>query len=180
MVALSFQPDRESLRTLSRLERETPKTFAYAYRGAVARSLKALKALMRQQGGKYAPAFAPRRTMTTTLHPGRKPGGVLADPKRMYYKKLGPASFLLSWVGTLGDWGATHYQEGKTYTFSQDQRAYFHKVLRSKDVPYVYDRPARPVIEPLHKYLAANFARYFMEAYKRREAYLVKRGKAVA
>jgi len=180
MVELNFQPTPESLRMLSRLERETPKAFQYAYRGAVARSLKAMKALMRQQGGKYAPAFAPRQAFTMAMHPGRKPGGLLSDPTMMYYKKLEGNSFLLSWVGSLGEWGATHYQEGKTYAYSETERAYFHKILRSKDVPAVYNRPARPVIEPLHKYLASNFIRYFMEAYRKREAYLAKRGKAVS
>lgn len=177
-VELKFEPTRESLRELERLERETPKTFETAYKGAVRRSWQALKALMKQQGGKYAPAFAPRQDMTLTLHRGTKPGGVLSDPKRMYYKKTGPWQFYLSWVGTLGEWGAKHYQTGKTYAMSQAQRRYCH-TRGVKDVPHVYDRPARPIIEPLHGYLATHFIRYVMEIYNKTVASRRAKGLAV-
>ena len=163
-VELKFEPTRESLREMKRLERETPKTFETAYKGAVKHSLNALKALMRWQGGKYAPRFAPRQEMTLTLHGGTPPGGRLANPKMMYYKKTGPRQFFLSWVGTLGEWGAKHYQTGETYAMPQALRHFFHK-RGVKDVPHVYDRPARPIIEPLHGYLATHFIKYVMKSY---------------
>ena len=176
-VALKFEPTRESLGELKRLERDTPVTFMSAYAGAVRRAWHALKALMRKEGGKYAPHFAPRQPSTLALHPGTKPGGVLANPKMMYYRKTGPGQFYLSWVGTLGEWGAKNYQAGKTYAMSPGQRQFFYR--RRVDAPQVYDRPARPVIEPLHGYLSTHFAQYVTETYNRIAARRRARGLAV-
>lgn len=173
-VELKFEPTRESLREMKRLERETPKTFETAYKGAVRRSWQALKALMKQQGGKYAPAFAPRQDMMLTLHRGTKPGGVLSDPKRIVIDNLGGDARRVGWVGTLDKW-AVKYQTAQAYTFTQNDRHYWHR-RRVDPVPATYDRPSRPVVQPLHGYIARHFAVYVLEAYNKRARSLRARG----
>ena len=175
MMQLEFQPTPETLKTLKRLERDTPKTFSKAYKAAVGRSLKAMRAAMKQHGGKYIPSFAPRQSITLQLNPGRKESGVLAIANRMRYQKTGPDSFYLSWVGTLGEWAAQKYQVGASYALSAGQRHYWHR-RGLKDVPLMYERPARPVIDPLHTYIAQHFARYVLEAFEKYRRGAAKKG----
>lgn len=175
MMELRFEPDQESLRTLSRLERETPRLFRRAYFDGVARVRNAFRGVMRRQGGRDGvPSFAPRQSVTLQLHPGTKPGGVLAEGNRIVMYSLGGDARFVGWVGTLHKW-AEKYQTAETYTLSQSMRHYWHR-RRIDPVPQNYDRPARPLVAPLHRYLAANFSRYVLEAYQKRARSLQAKG----
>ena len=179
MIALTFQPTPESLRELSRLERETPRLFRRAYFDGVARVRNAFRGVMRRQGGRDGvPAFVPRSYITTTyLHPGTKPGGVLADRKRIVIDNLGGDARRVGWVGTLDKW-AVKYQTAETYTLSKEMRHWWHK-RGVKDVPTTYDRPSRALVAPLHRYIATNFSRYVLEAYEKRVRSLRAKGMAL-
>ena len=175
MMEISFQPDRESLRTLSRLERDTPRLFRRAYFDGVTRVRSAFRAIMRKAGGRDGvPSFVPRHWMTLQIHPGTRPGGVLAEKNRIVMYSLGGDARFVGWVGTLHKW-AEKYQTAETYTWTTLQRAMWHR-MRIHDIPANYDRPARPVVEPLHTYLAANFARYVLESYNKRARSLQAKG----
>lgn len=175
MIELQFQPSPESLRELSRLEREAPKTFSAAYKFAITRSRKALVSVMKHHGGHGVPRFAARNEMTIRLGRGRRESGVLSLANRIKYTRVGPEAFFLSWVGTLGEWAAKKYQAGATYAFSKDMRYCLHR-LRIKDVPALYERPDRPIIEPLHAYLAQNFHRYVLETFEKKLKAILRKG----
>ena len=173
-VELKFEPTRESLREMKRLERETPRLFRRAYFDGIKRVHNAFKSIMKKQGGHGAPTFAPRQPMTLTLHPGTKPGGVLSDPKRIVIDNLGGDARRVGWVGTLDKW-AVKYQTAQAYTFTQNDRHYWRR-RRVDPVPATYDRPSRPVVQPLHGYIARHFAVYVLEAYNKRARSLRARG----
>ena len=175
MIALTFQPAPESLRELSRLERETPETFSAAYKFAVTRCRKALVSVMKHHGGHGVPRFAARDEITIRVGRGRRESGVLSLANRIKYTRVGPEAFFLSWVGTLGEWAAKKYQAGATYAFSKDMRRWLHR-LGIKDVPANYERPDRSIIEPLYVYLARNFHRYVLEAFEKKRNAILRKG----
>ena len=178
MIALKFEPAPESLRMLSRLERETPRLFRRAYFDGVARVRNAFRGVMSRQGGQDGvPAFAPRQAVTLQLHPGTKPGGVLADRRRIVIDNLGGDARRVGWVGTLDRW-AVKYQTAEAYTLSREMRHWWHK-RGVKDVPTTYDRPSRALVAPLHRYIATNFSRYVLEAYEKRARSLRAKGMAL-
>lgn len=183
-IALEFKGD--DYRELSRLERETPKTFRSAHALAARRAANALRSVMKYGGlEKYGvPKFAERHWLTMAIRGGRanRHGGLLAEPRSIvcYRYRYGQA---IGWPDRLASW-ASCYQDAVTkrpMTKSERRMLYinYKSRLGGRKVPAYYEKPARPVIDPLTDYLKDAFPGYVLDALEKRVKALIKKGKPV-
>lgn len=183
MIQVQLEFACDAYRTLSRLERETPKTLRSAARGAATRAQNRLKKLMRVGGGVYGvPSFAPLSAMTVAI--GRYTGtigGVLAGKDKIVKFKNGDG-WVIGWPDRLAGW-AGGWQRAEKYLFDARQKAWLHidkPGLNGFHIPDYYDRPARPIIDPFTQHLADWFPGEVIAQFERKAKNLLAKGKEVA
>lgn len=182
MIQVRLEFTGESYRTLSRLERETPRTFRAAQRAAATRAQNRLRKVMRQGGGVYGvPSFAPLNSLTIQIGRYTGPiGGVLAEKDKIVKFRNGDG-WVIGWPDRLAGW-AGGWQRSEKYLFNDVQRRWMHINHRSLDgvkLPAYYDRPARPIIDPFTQHLADWFPGEVIAQFERKVKNLLKRGKEI-
>ena len=147
---------RESVRRLRNLERKCPRTMRAAFGAAATRAQSRFRKAMRQGGGVYGvPQMAPHHEISTTLRPGQRMGGVLAEKERIVKYKIDADTQYIGWPDALAKW-ASRFQESATSTFTPGTRRWMH-TRGVRVVPQVYQRPERDVVQSFADHLAGEW-----------------------
>lgn len=159
MVEMTVTLTPETLATLAKLEKDTPTVYRRAFGFAASLAARKIKAAVRKGGGVDGiPAFQPKDPLTVHIH-----------KKGNWYGSIGKGRVIRAWrdgcvqrVGWV--WGLADFvkdlQERKTKPFTKEQRHWMHQ-RGLADVPRMYSRPARLVIDPFSEFLnRGEFARW--------------------
>ena len=147
---------KESVRRLRDLEKRYPKTMRAAFGVAATRAQSRFRKVMRSAGGMYGvPQMAPHHEISTTLRPGQRMGGVLAEKERIVKYKIDADTQYIGWPDALAKW-ASRFQESATSTFTPGTRRWMH-TRGVRVVPQVYQRPERDVVQSFADHLAGEW-----------------------
>lgn len=153
---ISVELTRDSRRRLRNLERKCPRTMRAAFGAAATRAQRRLRKAMRQGGGVYGvERMAPHHEISTTLRPGQRMGGVLAEKERIVKYKIDADTQYIGWPDALAKW-ASRFQESATSTFTPGTRRWMH-TRGVRVVPQVYQRPERDVVQSFADHLAGEW-----------------------
>ena len=155
MITVELTPSSRA--TLRSLEKRFPRTMRAAFGAAAKRARKRLVKAMRSAGGVYGVrGMPPHSEISTYLRPGQKMGGVLADGKRIVMFKRGEDEQVIGWPDALAKW-AVRFQEASTRAMTDGERGYL-RWRGVKDVPVMYSRPDRDVIDSFAAHLSGEWA----------------------
>ena len=169
---------RESRRRLRDLEKRFPRTMRAAFGAAATRAQSRFRKVMSQGGGVYGvPAMAPHHEISTYLRPNQHMGGVLAEKERIVKYKVDADTQYIGWPDPLARW-AVLFQTSDTHAFETWRRRDFHR-RGIRDVPQVYQRPERDVVQSFADHLAGEWPEMVLAMFDKYYKSRMAKGQAV-
>lgn len=158
MISFTVQASPESIKTLKRLERETPRIMSSAFGRAATASLRMLVSTVKSGGGRNGVAAFPAKCGFT-----REMERIEGRPSN-WFGRVGVRHALNRWrsngeqkigfIDSISGW-AEGVQSAARHEITRSQASYF-RARGAVDVPTFYDRPAREIIDPFADYLRAG------------------------
>ncbi len=168
-VALSIEHDPAIWAPLRKLAREFPREMYRAEGRAASIIARKIRASVRRLGNKDTGNLPALADLSTSLRPGRQPGGVLGENGsqlcRVQRRSGGIyAGYVAGVEGVFSRW-----QMGGFSMLDDHVRQAIHISLRRRgiagyEVPQVAEQPPRPVVEPIARVAAQEFPRWVYSA----------------
>jgi hypothetical protein len=163
MINLQIQIADRDRANLNALARQFPREMLQANGRAASIVKRKMRAAMSKGGGTPdVPAFAALDPLTVILKGRSKPGGVLAESGSIVSYRLGIAQ-VVGWPDGLKGI-ALAFQSSQTRPTTPQERQRFHIRAPGLEAPAMYDRPGRPVLEPLSATVNRDFPKWIMGA----------------
>lgn len=157
MFGVSLEADQASIKRLRRLERETPRTLRRAFGMAASAASRQLVATAKAGGGKNGvPTFRAKSWETRAIE--RANGG-----KATWFGQFGSRTFIRHWmngnvqkvgfIDAVGEF-AGRMQDGERRALRGSDYAAFRAAgIRTEQMPEMYERPERNIIDTYSAYL---------------------------
>jgi len=163
MINLSITLSERDRANLDALAKLFPREMVQANGRAASIVKRKMRAAMTKGGGTPdVPAFAALDPITVALKRRSQPGGMLGDSGVIVSYRLGIAQ-IVGWPDRLQDM-ASSFQSPQTFALGIESRQWLHTHAPGMDVPATYDRPPRPVVEPLSATVNRDFPKWIMGA----------------
>lgn len=152
--------DRASFNALAR---QFPREMLRANGQAASIVKRKMRAAMRRGGGTPdVPAFAPLHPLSVAFNGRSQPGGILAEPSVIVSYRLGTVQ-VVGWPDRVQGL-ALAFQSAKSRPTTKAERRRFHiRAPGFLDIK-TYNRPARPVVDPLAESVNRDYPRWVMGA----------------